>query len=45
MPPASSLGEIYCVSSERISQIEVRAFEKVQRAVLQIASERRLLTV
>jgi RNA polymerase sigma-32 factor len=37
------LSEIYGVSSERIRQIEVRAFEKVQKVVLQLASERQLL--
>ncbi|MCC7394424.1 MAG: RNA polymerase sigma factor RpoH [Sphingomonadaceae bacterium] len=37
------LSIIYGVSRERIRQIEVRAFEKLQKAILLIAGERRLL--
>ncbi len=37
------LSQIYAVSRERIRQIEVRAFEKLQKAMLRIAGERRLL--
>lgn len=37
------LSIIYGVSRERIRQIEVRAFEKLQKAILMIAGERRLL--
>jgi RNA polymerase sigma-32 factor len=38
------LSQVYAVSRERVRQIEVRAFEKLQRAMLRIAGERRLLT-
>ncbi len=37
------LSQVYDVSRERIRQIEVRAFEKLQKALINIASERRLL--
>ncbi len=37
------LSKVYGVSRERIRQIEVRAFEKVQKAMLRIAEEKRLL--
>ena len=37
------LSQEYNVSRERVRQIEVRAFEKLQKAMLRIASERRLL--
>jgi len=37
------LSQIYNVSRERVRQIEVRAFEKLQKAMLNIANERRLL--
>jgi len=37
------LSQVYKVSRERVRQIEVRAFEKLQRAITRIASERRLL--
>ncbi len=37
------LSQVYNVSRERVRQIEVRAFEKLQKAMLQIAGERRLL--
>jgi RNA polymerase sigma-32 factor len=37
------LSQVYGVSRERIRQIEVRAFEKLQSALLRLAGERRLL--
>ncbi len=37
------LSQEYGVSRERVRQIEVRAFEKLQKAMLRIASEKRLL--
>ena len=37
------LSQVYKVSRERVRQIEVRAFEKLQKAILRIAGERRLL--
>ena len=37
------LSQEYGVSRERVRQIEVRAFEKVQKAMLRIAGEKRLL--
>ena len=37
------LSQVYDVSRERVRQIEVRAFEKLQKAMLRIAGERRLL--
>ncbi len=37
------LSQVYHVSRERVRQIEVRAFEKLQKAMLAIAGERRLL--
>ncbi|MBA4162452.1 MAG: RNA polymerase factor sigma-32, partial [Novosphingobium sp.] len=37
------LSQEYQVSRERVRQIEVRAFEKLQKAMLRIAGERRLL--
>ncbi len=37
------LSQIYNVSRERVRQIEVRAFEKLQSAMQRIAGERRLL--
>jgi RNA polymerase sigma-32 factor len=37
------LSQVYKVSRERVRQIEVRAFEKVQKAMQRIAGERRLL--
>ena len=37
------LSQVYNVSRERIRQIEVRAFEKLQKAMLAIAGERRML--
>lgn len=38
------LSQEYNVSRERVRQIEVRAFEKLQKAMLRIAGEKRLLT-
>jgi len=38
------LSQVYNVSRERIRQIEVRAFEKLQKALMGLAGERRLLT-
>ncbi len=37
------LSQVYNVSRERVRQIEVRAFEKLQKAIQQIAGERHLL--
>jgi RNA polymerase sigma-32 factor len=37
------LSQVYNVSRERVRQIEVRAFEKLQSAIMRIAGERRLL--
>jgi RNA polymerase sigma-32 factor len=37
------LSQVYGVSRERVRQIEVRAFEKLQRATMRIAGDRRLL--
>ncbi|TMJ12797.1 MAG: RNA polymerase sigma factor RpoH [Alphaproteobacteria bacterium] len=37
------LSQVYDVSRERIRQIEVRAFEKLQKALMNLAGERRLL--
>ena len=37
------LSKVYDVSRERIRQIEVRAFEKLQKAMLRIAGEKHLL--
>ncbi len=37
------LSQVYEVSRERIRQIEVRAFEKLQKAMMRLASEKRLL--
>jgi RNA polymerase sigma-32 factor len=37
------LSQVYSVSRERIRQIEVRAFEKLQSALLRLAGEKRLL--
>ena len=37
------LSQVYEVSRERIRQIEVRAFEKLQAALLRLAGERKLL--
>ena len=39
------LSQVYDVSRERIRQIEVRAFEKLQKALMSLAGERRLLAV
>ncbi|SNS29324.1 RNA polymerase sigma factor RpoH [Sphingopyxis indica] len=37
------LSQVYDVSRERVRQIEVRAFEKLQKAMLKLAGERRLI--
>jgi len=37
------LSQVYSVSRERVRQIEVRAFEKLQKAIHRIATERHLL--
>jgi len=37
------LSQEYNVSRERVRQIEVRAFEKLQKAMMRVASERKLL--
>ena len=37
------LSQVYGVSRERIRQIEVRAFEKLQKAMMRIAGDRQLL--
>ncbi|MGJ3649717.1 RNA polymerase sigma factor RpoH [Sphingomonas sp. GlSt437] len=39
------LSQVYGVSRERVRQIEVRAFEKLQKAMMRLAGERRLLAV
>jgi RNA polymerase sigma-32 factor len=39
------LSQVYGVSRERVRQIEVRAFEKLQRAMLRLAGDRRLMPV
>lgn len=39
------LSQVYHVSRERVRQIEVRAFEKLQKAMNRIATDKRLLTV
>jgi RNA polymerase sigma-32 factor len=38
------LSQVYDVSRERIRQIEVRAFEKLQKALMGLAGDRRLLS-
>jgi len=37
------LSQVYGVSRERVRQIEVRAFDKLQKAMMRLAGERRLL--
>ena len=37
------LSQTYSVSRERVRQIEVRAFEKLQKAMMRIAGEKRLI--
>ncbi len=37
------LSQVYDVSRERVRQIEVRAFEKLQKAMMRLAGEKRLL--
>ncbi|WNO52776.1 RNA polymerase sigma factor RpoH [Stakelama saccharophila] len=38
------LSQVYGVSRERVRQIEVRAFEKLQKAMMRLAGEKRLLS-
>jgi len=38
------LSQVYGVSRERVRQIEVRAFEKLQKAMMRLAGERHLIT-
>ena len=38
------LSKVYCISRERVRQIEVRAFEKLQKAVRNAAVDQRLAT-
>ena len=40
---AFALVQVYDVSRERVRQIEVRAFEKLQKAMLKLAGDRRLV--
>ena len=37
------LSQVYGVSRERVRQIEVRAFDKLQKAIMRIAGEKRLM--
>src|SRR3546814_18761168 len=37
------LSQVYGVSRERVRQIEVRAFEKLQKAMMRLAGEKRLI--
>jgi RNA polymerase sigma-32 factor len=37
------LSQVYGVSRERVRQIEVRAFDKLQKAMMRLAGEKRLL--
>jgi RNA polymerase sigma-32 factor len=39
------LSQRYSISRERVRQIEVRAFEKLQKAIREAATDKRLLTV
>lgn len=39
------LSQVYGVSRERVRQIEVRAFEKLQKAMMRIAGDKKLLPV
>jgi RNA polymerase sigma-32 factor len=39
------LSQVYNVSRERVRQIEVRAFEKLQKAMLRIAGDQRMLAL
>ena len=39
------LSQVYGVSRERVRQIEVRAFDKLQKAMMRLAGERRLLAM
>jgi RNA polymerase sigma-32 factor len=37
------LSQVYGVSRERVRQIEVRAFEKLQKVMMRLAGEKRLI--
>ena len=37
------LSQVYGVSRERVRQIEVRAFEKLQKAMMRLAGDKRML--
>lgn len=37
------LSQVYGVSRERVRQIEVRAFDKLQKAIMELAGDRKLL--
>ncbi|RIA45622.1 RNA polymerase RpoH-like sigma 32 subunit [Hephaestia caeni] len=39
------LSQVYGVSRERVRQIEVRAFEKLQKAMMRLAGEKRLIAI
>jgi RNA polymerase sigma-32 factor len=39
------LSQVYGVSRERVRQIEVRAFEKLQKAMMRIAGSKRLAAI
>ncbi len=39
------LSQLYSISRERVRQIEVRAFEKLQKAIREAATDKKLLTV
>ncbi|HEX8384277.1 MAG TPA: RNA polymerase sigma factor RpoH [Sphingomonas sp.] len=39
------LSQVYGVSRERVRQIEVRAFEKLQKAMMRLAGEKRMLSL
>jgi RNA polymerase sigma-32 factor len=39
------LSQVYGVSRERVRQIEVRAFEKLQKAMMRLAGEKRMLAL
>jgi RNA polymerase sigma-32 factor len=39
------LSKVYGISRERVRQIEVRAFEKLQKAIRSAAIEKNLVTV
>ena len=39
------LSQVYGVSRERVRQIEVRAFEKLQKAMMRLAGDQRMLAL